>query len=79
MARRGADVTGIDLGQTAIQVASLHALEAGVKVRYRVESADAHAHDHAGGYDVVTCLEMRKTWPPGLTRRASVATFSSRR
>jgi len=63
MARRGADVTGIDLGQTAIQVASLHALEAGVKVRYRVESADAHAHDHAGGYDVVTCLEMLEHVP----------------
>jgi 2-polyprenyl-6-hydroxyphenyl methylase/3-demethylubiquinone-9 3-methyltransferase len=63
MARRGADVTGIDLGQTAIQVASLHALEAGVKVRYRVESADEHAHDHAGEYDVVTCLEMLEHVP----------------
>ncbi len=63
MARRGADVTGIDLGQTAIQVASLHALEAGVKVRYRVESADAHAHDHSGEYDVVTCLEMLEHVP----------------
>ena len=63
MARRGADVTGLDLGQTAIQVASLHALEAGVKVRYRVESAEAHAQDHAGEYDVVTCLEMLEHVP----------------
>lgn len=66
MARRGADVTGIDLGQTAIEVASLHALEAGVKVRYQVESAEAHLIAHEGRYDVVTCLEMLEHVPePG--------------
>jgi 2-polyprenyl-6-hydroxyphenyl methylase/3-demethylubiquinone-9 3-methyltransferase len=63
MARRGANVTGIDLGKTAIEVASLHALEAGVKVRYQVESAETHAQKHAGGYDVVTCLEMLEHVP----------------
>lgn len=74
MARRGADVTGIDLGQTAIEVASLHALDAGVKVRYLVESADTHALAHAGKYDVVTCLEMLEHVPdPG----AIVATLAS--
>jgi len=62
MARRGAIVTGIDLGETAIEVASLHALEAGVKVRYRVESAETHA-THSGPYDVVTCLEMLEHVP----------------
>jgi 2-polyprenyl-6-hydroxyphenyl methylase/3-demethylubiquinone-9 3-methyltransferase len=63
MARRGAEVTGIDLGKTAIEVASLHALEAGVKVWYRVESADAHVVANAGTYDVVTCLEMLEHVP----------------
>jgi 2-polyprenyl-6-hydroxyphenyl methylase / 3-demethylubiquinone-9 3-methyltransferase len=66
MARRGANVTGIDLGQTAIEVAALHALEAGVKARYLVESAEAHAARNAGTYDVVTCLEMLEHVPePG--------------
>ena len=51
MARRGAEVTGIDLGKTAIEVASLHALEAGVKEWYRVDSADAHVVANAGTYE----------------------------
>ena len=63
MARRGAHVTGIDLGQTAIEVASLHALEAGVEVRYLVEEVDVHADKNAGTYDIVTCLEMLEHVP----------------
>jgi 2-polyprenyl-6-hydroxyphenyl methylase / 3-demethylubiquinone-9 3-methyltransferase len=63
MARRGARVTGLDLGQTAIEVASLHALEAGVQVRYLVASVETHAASHAGAYDVVTCLEMLEHVP----------------
>ncbi len=63
MARRGARVTGIDLGQTAIEVATLHALEAGVQVRYKVESVETHAASNAGTYDVVTCLEMLEHVP----------------
>ncbi len=63
MARRGAHVTGIDLGATAIEVAALHALEAGVQLRYLVESAEAHAVSHAGAYDIVTCLEMLEHVP----------------
>lgn len=63
MARRGAHVTGIDLGRTAIEVATLHALEAGVKVNYAVESAEAHATRLPGHYDIVTCLEMLEHVP----------------
>lgn len=63
MARQGAHVTGIDLGPTAIEVAALHALEAGVKVSYAVESAQAHADRLPGHYDIVTCLEMLEHVP----------------
>lgn len=75
MARRGANVTGIDLGQTAIEVASLHALEAGVKVRYLVESAEAHAVGNTGAYDVVTCLEMLEHVPEPEQVVATLATL----
>lgn len=63
MSRRGASVTGIDLGTATIEVAELHALDAGVAVRYLRESAEDHAAHSAGAYDVVTCLEMLEHVP----------------
>jgi len=63
MAQRGADVTGIDLGATAVQVAELHALESGVKVRYLLEPAEVHAARAPAAYDIVTCLEMLEHVP----------------
>ncbi|HEY6642918.1 bifunctional 2-polyprenyl-6-hydroxyphenol methylase/3-demethylubiquinol 3-O-methyltransferase UbiG [Povalibacter sp.] len=63
MARRGANVTGIDLGTATIEVAELHALEAGVPVGYLRESAEDHAAHSPGVYDVVTCLEMLEHVP----------------
>lgn len=63
MSRRGANVTGIDLGTATIEVAELHALESGVAVRYLRESAETHAAHAAGSYDVVACLEMLEHVP----------------
>ena len=63
MARKGARVTGLDLATELLEVARLHALEAGVAVNYLLESAEQHAVDHAAGYDVVTCMEMLEHVP----------------
>jgi len=63
MARRGARVTGLDLAPQLLKVAELHALEAGVAVTYLLESAEQHAAQHAGSYDVVTCMEMLEHVP----------------
>lgn len=63
MATHGAIVTGIDLGEAGLQVAELHALETGVPVTYRLESAEAHAQHSAGVYDLVTCMEMLEHVP----------------
>ena len=63
MAQRGANVTGIDLGQATIEVAGLHALESGAKVRYLRESAEDHALHAPAGYDVVVCMEMLEHVP----------------
>lgn len=63
MAGRGARVVGIDLADDLLRVAELHALEAGISVEYRHESAEAHAAPHAGLYDVVTCMEMLEHVP----------------
>jgi 2-polyprenyl-6-hydroxyphenyl methylase/3-demethylubiquinone-9 3-methyltransferase len=63
MAKCGAQVTGIDLGANTIEIAELHALESGLKMTYLRESAETHATDYAGQYDVVTCLEMLEHVP----------------
>lgn len=66
MALQGADVTGIDLAHKSLQVAKLHGLESGVKVRYEAISAEDMAAREAGQYDVVTCMEMLEHVPdPG--------------
>jgi 2-polyprenyl-6-hydroxyphenyl methylase/3-demethylubiquinone-9 3-methyltransferase len=63
MARKGAHVTGLDLAEDLLQVAQLHALESGIEVDYRHESAEQHALAAPGRYDVVTCMEMLEHVP----------------
>ena len=63
MARKGARVTGLDMATELLKVAQLHALEAGVAVNYLLESAEQHAVERAGAYDVVTCMEMLEHVP----------------
>ncbi len=71
MARKGATVTGIDLGEKALKVADLHSLESGVAVRYKLIAAEDMAEQEAGQYDVVTCMEMLEHVPdPGAIVRA---------
>ena len=71
MAKAGAEVTAIDLAPDLVRVGRLHALEAGLKVDYRVQSVEALASAEAGSYDVVTCMEMLEHVPdPGSILRA---------
>ena len=64
MARKGADVVGIDLAGKALKVAQLHALEAGTRgVRYREVSAEALAAEQPQGFEIVTCMEMLEHVP----------------
>ena len=63
MARRGATVTGIDMGGAPLEVARLHALETGTGVDYRQSTAETFAADNAGAFDIVTCMEMLEHVP----------------
>ncbi len=63
MAQRGANVTGIDMGEAPLAVARLHQHESGVKVDYQQCTAEAFAQQHAGRYDVITCMEMLEHVP----------------
>ena len=64
MARRGADVLGIDLSVKPLRVAQLHAMEAGLDtLHYREVSAEALASEQPAAFDVVTCMEMLEHVP----------------
>lgn len=63
LAARGADVTGIDLADGALDVARLHLLESGLRVDYRAISAEALAAESPESYDVVTCMELLEHVP----------------
>ncbi len=63
MARRGAEVTGVDMGQAPLSVARLHSMESGVAVNYRQITAEELAEEMPGQFDAVTCLEMLEHVP----------------
>lgn len=63
MARCGATVTGIDMAEDSLNVARLHALEAGVTLNYQQATAEQYADSHGEQFDVVTCMEMLEHVP----------------
>jgi len=63
MAKKGAQVTGIDLSEKALKVADLHSLESGIAVRYELVAAEDLAAREPARYDVVTCMEMLEHVP----------------
>ncbi|WP_298905813.1 bifunctional 2-polyprenyl-6-hydroxyphenol methylase/3-demethylubiquinol 3-O-methyltransferase UbiG [uncultured Psychrobacter sp.] len=65
MARRGADVTGIDLGTENLKAAALHAEQSNLNdtLRYQHIPIEQLAATHAGQFDVVTCMEMLEHVP----------------
>ena len=63
MARAGAQVTGIDLAEEALEAARQHARETGQHLDYRCVAAEKLATEQPGEYDVVTCMEMLEHVP----------------
>lgn len=63
MARQGAQVTGIDLGEGALDVARLHLLESGLEVDYRCIAVEDLAAEQPEPFDVITCMELLEHVP----------------
>ncbi len=72
----GAKVTGIDLGEKALGVARLHALESGHQADYRLIAAEDFAAEAPGRFDVVTCMEMLEHVPDPAQTIAACATLA---
>lgn len=63
LARHGAQLTGIDLCESALEVAQKHMHESGLHIDYRLSSAEVLADTAAGSYDIVSCLELLEHVP----------------
>lgn len=63
MATYSAEVTGLDMGASAIKVAQIHALKSGVAVSYIQQTVEDHLSANPGYYDVVTCMEVLEHVP----------------
>lgn len=76
MARKGAEVLGIDLATKALRVAQLHALEAQTSgVTYREVAAETLAAECPARFDVVTCMEMLEHVPDPASVVAACSTL----
>jgi 2-polyprenyl-6-hydroxyphenyl methylase / 3-demethylubiquinone-9 3-methyltransferase len=75
MARAGARVLGIDLSQSVLDVAELHALESSVAVEYRAVAAEDLALEQPGAFDLVTCMEMLEHVPDPKASLTALATL----
>lgn len=63
LARRGAKVTGIDMGEAPLAVARLHLFESKLDVHYEKAEASVYAERYPERFDVVTCMEMLEHVP----------------
>jgi 2-polyprenyl-6-hydroxyphenyl methylase / 3-demethylubiquinone-9 3-methyltransferase len=63
LARRGAEVTGIDLAEASIAVAREHAGASGLAIDYQCVATEAMAQRAPKSFDVVCCLEMLEHVP----------------
>jgi 2-polyprenyl-6-hydroxyphenyl methylase/3-demethylubiquinone-9 3-methyltransferase len=63
------------MGKEPLGVARLHALEQGVELEYRQITAEAHADEAPGQYDVVTCMEMLEHVPDPASVLRAIATL----
>ena len=63
LAKLGASVTGIDMGEEPLNIAKLHALESNTRVNYQQITAEEQASKMPQTYDIVTCMEMLEHVP----------------
>ncbi|MFT5720288.1 MAG: 2-polyprenyl-6-hydroxyphenyl methylase/3-demethylubiquinone-9 3-methyltransferase [Motiliproteus sp.] len=63
MSIRGAEVTGIDMGEAPLKIAKLHGLESGIKVAYQQITVEQLANEQPESFDIITCMEMLEHVP----------------
>ena len=63
MARKGGQVTGIDVAPRVLATAKLHLHESGLDVDYREITVEDQAQESPAAFDLVSCMEMLEHVP----------------
>lgn len=63
LARQGGHVTGLDISDEIIQIATQHARKMHLDIQYFNLSAEAFAEKHPESFDVISCMEMLEHVP----------------
>ncbi len=63
MAQQGAKVTGIDMGEAALNVAKLHLYESELNIEYQQTTAEQLSEEHPARFEIITCMEMLEHVP----------------
>lgn len=63
LAKKGAEVTGIDAGEASLRVARKHAQESGLAINYHCFTVEEFSQSNQGKYDLVTCMELLEHVP----------------
>ncbi len=63
LAKKGANMLGIDLSEDLLDIADLHGLESGVNAKYQKISAETLAETEPESFDHVVCMEMLEHVP----------------
>jgi 2-polyprenyl-6-hydroxyphenyl methylase/3-demethylubiquinone-9 3-methyltransferase len=63
MAKQGADVTGIDMGEQTLKAAQTHAEQQQLKISYEQITVEEKAKQSKKKFDIITCMEMLEHVP----------------
>ena len=63
LAKGGAKVTGIDLAADTLSAAGTHAESQNLNIDYQRIEVETFAREHAGQFDIVSCMEMLEHVP----------------
>ncbi len=63
LAKKGADLTAIDLAENALAIARNHARQSHLNIDYRCIAAETLAEEQPEAYDVITCMELLEHVP----------------
>ncbi len=63
MAQQGAKVTGIDMGEAALNVAKLHLYESELNIEYQQITVEQLSEERPASFEIITCMEMLEHVP----------------
>jgi 2-polyprenyl-6-hydroxyphenyl methylase/3-demethylubiquinone-9 3-methyltransferase len=75
MARKGGQVTGIDVAPRVLSTAKLHLHESGLEIDYKEKMVEDLAQETPGVFDVITCMEMLEHVPDPASIIQSIETL----